>query len=74
MAFPHPGKQARARQRGSAALEFALVIMAAVPLLFGTVAMGVTMGRGIQAIQVTRDVAHMYALGVDFTTVGLDER
>lgn len=70
MAFPHPVKQARPRQRGSAALEFALVVIAAVPLLFGTVAMGVTMGRGIQTIQVTRDVAHMYALGVDFSTTG----
>lgn len=70
MAFPHPVNQARRRQRGSAALEFALVIISAVPLLFGTVAMGITMGRGIQAIQVTRDVAHMYALGVDFSTTG----
>jgi hypothetical protein len=51
-------------------MEFALVAIAAVPMLFGTVAMGVTLGRGVQAVQVTRDVGHMYGLGVDFTVPG----
>lgn len=51
-------------------MEFALVAIAAIPMLFGTVAMGVTLGRGVQSIQVTRDVGHMYGLGVDFTAAG----
>jgi hypothetical protein len=51
-------------------MEFALVSIAAIPLLFGTVAFGITLGRGVQAIQVTRDVGHMYGLGVDFSTAG----
>lgn len=51
-------------------MEFALVIIAAVPMLFGLVALGITLGRGVQAIQVSRDVGHMYGLGVDFSQSG----
>ena len=51
-------------------IEFALVMIIAVPLFFGVVATGVTLGRGIGAIQVTRDVAHMYAMGVDLSATG----
>lgn len=54
-------------RRGSTAIEFALMMMILTPLFFGTVALGVTMGRGFQVLQLTRDVAHMYALGVDFS-------
>jgi hypothetical protein len=50
-------------------MEFALVIICAVPLFFGTVAVGVSLGRAEEAVQVTRDVGHMYANGVDFTSV-----
>lgn len=60
----------RRRERGSTALEFALVIIAAMPLFFGTVGLGITMGRGIQAIQVTRDVGHMFGLNMDFSQTG----
>jgi hypothetical protein len=38
-----------------------------IPLLFGTVGVGVNMGTMVQAVQVSRDVAHMYARGVDFS-------
>ena len=55
-------------RRGSVAMEFALVAICAIPLLFGTVAMGVTIGRGVEATQVTRDVGHMYGYGADFTS------
>lgn len=55
-------------QRGSTAIEFALVMICLIPLFFGTVAMGVTIGRAQEAIQVTRDVGHMYGEGVDFTS------
>ena len=36
-------------------------------VFFGTVGLGVMLGRYIQAVQVDRDVAHMYSDGVDFT-------
>jgi len=61
---PKPGT------RGNSAIEFAIVVIAAVPMLFGMIALGISLGRGIEAIQVTRDVAHMYALGTDFTQTG----
>jgi hypothetical protein len=60
----------RNSERGSTALEFALVTLAIVPMLFGGVAMGIILGRGIQAVQITRDAGHMYGLGVDFTAAG----
>ena len=60
----------RRSQRGSTALEFALVVLAAVPMLFGGVGLGIILGRGIQAVQVTRDAGHMYGLGVDFSAAG----
>jgi hypothetical protein len=59
-----------AQQLGMAVIEFALVVIVAVPLLFGTVALGVNLGRGIEVVQITRDVGHMYSLGVDFTSAG----
>ena len=49
-------------------MEFALIAICAVPLFFGTVAMGVTIGRAVEATQVTRDVGHMYGYGADFTS------
>jgi hypothetical protein len=58
------------RQRGSTVLEFALVTICAIPMLFAMVALGITMGRGTQGIQATRDIGHMYGLGVDFSQTG----
>jgi hypothetical protein len=55
-------------QRGSTAIEFALVMICLIPMFFGTIVMGITIGRSEEAIQVTRDVGHMYGEGVDFTT------
>lgn len=55
-------------ERGSTAIEFALVMICLVPMFFGTIVMGITIGRSEEAIQVTRDVGHMYGEGVDFTT------
>ncbi len=55
------------RLRGSTLLEFAIVIPSLVLLYFGTVGLGIMMGRYIQALQTCRDIAHMYSDGVDFT-------
>src|SRR5579883_2720325 len=56
------------RQRGSTMIEFALVMVCAIPLFFGTVAIGIGLRRADEAVQVTRDIAHMYATGLDFTS------
>jgi hypothetical protein len=63
-----PLRDSRDKQRGSTAIEFALVMICVIPLFFGTVVMGITIGRSEEAVQVTRDVGHMYGEGVDFTT------
>ena len=53
-------------EKGSAAIEFAIVMTMLLPLFFGMLMAGVTAGRGIQAVQFTRDLGHMYGLGMDF--------
>src|SRR5712692_6116427 len=60
----------RANQEGNALVEFALVAVVAIPLMLGTLYLGIAMGNNIQAIQISRDVEHMYAKGVDFSTAG----
>ncbi len=60
----------RSTQRGNAAIEFAALSIVLIPLLFGSVGIGLNMGTMVQAVQVTRDVAHMYARGVDFSQTG----
>ena len=57
----------RQRQSGSTILEFAICVPCLTALFFGTIGLGVMMGRYIQTVQVDRDVAHMYSDGVDFT-------
>ena len=59
-----------ARRRGSAMIELALALSFAIPLLLGVAAIGVRLGRTLQATQLTRDVAHLYALGADFSLAG----
>ena len=56
--------------RGSALLEFAVVAPTLIMLFFGTVGFGLMLGRYIQAVQVCRDLAHMYSDGVDFSQPG----
>jgi Flp pilus assembly protein TadG len=60
-------RRRRERQCGSTILEFAIVIPCLTLLFFGTVGLGIMMGRYIQAEQMCRDIAHMYSDGVDFT-------
>ena len=58
------------RQLGSTILEFAVVIPFVALAFFGTVSFGITLGRYVQVVQVCRDLAHMYADGVDFSQSG----
>jgi hypothetical protein len=51
-------------------IELALALSVALPLLLGVGAIGVRLGRTLQATELTRDVAHMYAWGADFSLAG----
>jgi hypothetical protein len=51
-------------------VELALAMSLILPLLLGVGAIGIRLGRTLQATQLTRDVAHMYALGSDFSLPG----
>ena len=59
-----------ARGRGSALIELALALTFAFPLLLGVGSVGIRLARTLQATQLTRDVAHLYALGADFSLPG----
>jgi len=56
------------KEKGSAILEFGIIISFLIPLLFGTIAFGVNLGNMLQSAQITRDIAHMYSKDVDFST------
>ena len=56
------------RERGSMMIEFVLVSsFFLVPLLIGTFTYGFAIIRSVEAVQLTRDVGHMYSRGVDFS-------
>ena len=65
----HPHDRSGGR-RGSVLIELALALSVAFPLLLGVGAIGIRLGRTLQATQLTRDVAHMYAWGTDFSLAG----
>lgn len=54
-------------ESGSAVLELALIFPFLTLLLFGSVGIGIMLGRYIQCEQICRDVAHMFSDGVDFS-------
>ena len=56
--------------RGSALIELALALTFAFPLLLGVGSVGIRVGRTLEATELTRDVAHLYALGADFSLPG----
>lgn len=58
---------ARNRRKGNTIVEFALVSVFLVPLMLGTVNVGLTLGRSIQVNQVCRDAGHMYVRQIDFS-------
>jgi Flp pilus assembly protein TadG len=54
-------------EQGNAAIEFGLSMIVLIPILFGTIAFGINLGNILQGTQIVRDVAHMYAEGIDFS-------
>lgn len=63
---PAPRPQ-KCRQRGSAVIEFVMVALFCVPLLLGTMVLGLDLIREMQVTQVARDAGRMYSNGIDFT-------
>jgi hypothetical protein len=51
-------------------VEFAVCCLVMMPLLLGTIAIGLALVRAIQVTQVCRDTGHMSANGVDFSLSG----
>ena len=49
-------------------LEFALATLLYVPLTLGVVGLGMSLGSYITVVQTTRDAAHMFARGIEFST------
>lgn len=61
-------RRRRGRERGSALIEFLLATaLIILPLLIGTFVIGMSLVRANQVAEVSRDAAHMYAYGVDFS-------
>ena len=58
------------RRRGVSIIEFSFILLVLVPLLLGTLEVGINMVTALQTVQLARDAGHMYARGVDFTLVG----
>ena len=54
-------------ERGVNLIEFALVSIVLIPLIFGAISLGMRLGTHIQATQLARDAGHMYARGLDFS-------
>jgi len=77
VAYPHASilktQRRSARQRGNVGLEFGLITIVAVPLLFGVMGIGITLGRSVQAQQVVRDAGHMHAQSVDMASTDAQE-
>ena len=60
----------RKQTRGVAVMEFSFIMLVMVPLLLGTVEIGLNMVNTLQTVQLARDAGHMYARDVDFTQPG----
>jgi hypothetical protein len=60
--------------RGAAAIEFVLVSsFIIVPIILGLFTYGFALIRAMEGVQLTRDVAHMYAEGTDFSKQGMQD-
>src|SRR3984957_18346083 len=60
----------RRKQAGATIIEFTLALHIFVLLLLGTYVFGFRLVQAQQLYQITRDLAHMYSRGVNFTALG----
>jgi Flp pilus assembly protein TadG len=63
----------RTRQGGNSLIEFALCASFLLPLMLGSMTVGIKLGHSIQVSQVARDTAHMYARQTDFSLTGTQD-
>jgi len=61
---------ARRKQLGATIIEFTLALQVLVLLLTGIYVFGFRLVQAQQLYQITRDLAHMYSRGVNFTAAG----
>jgi len=57
----------RRNLRGVAVIEFAFAMLFLVPMLVGTIGIGLNLVQHLRTVQLARDVGYMYARQVDFT-------
>jgi hypothetical protein len=57
----------RRNRRGVAIIEFSFATLVLVPLLLGTIGIGLNLVQHLQTVQLARDAGYMYARQVDFT-------
>lgn len=62
--------QRRKSREGSTMIEFCLCMALLLPMLFGSMSVGINLGRSLQVSQVVRDTGHMYARSTDFSLAG----
>jgi hypothetical protein len=60
----------RKSSKGVAIMEFALSMLVMVPLLLGTIGIGVQLIQSTQVIQLARDAGRMYGRKLDLSTTG----
>jgi hypothetical protein len=60
----------RGKLRGTSYVEFALSLLVLVPLLLGTVGVGINLILDYQTSQLSRDAGHMYARGLNMALPG----
>lgn len=60
----------RNRLKGVAIVEFSFVMLVLVPLLLGTIGVGLQLVQSIQVDQLARDAGSMYARGLEFWQPG----
>jgi len=63
----HTARRSKHRQSGNELVEFCMVTLMLLPMLFGTFTVGMNLSRSIQVSQVSRDAGHLYARAVDFS-------
>ena len=63
-------RSTKRKQSGATIIEFTLSLTFLIPLLIGTFVFGFRLVQAQQIDQITRDLAHMYSRGIDFTTAG----
>jgi Flp pilus assembly protein TadG len=66
--MPLPPSKRKVTQRGNSIIEFSLVIVFLLPLMFGVFSVGLSLTKSVQAAVIARDSGSMFMRYVDFST------